>query len=426
MKEYNSLNNNKKYNILFVCLGNICRSAAAEEVFRTMAAREGRSREFEADSAGMIDYHEGELPDARMRSHAARRGYRLTHRSRPVRPDDFARFDLVVAMDGQNERGLLRLAPDDGARCKVVRMASYLTRHGDPEIPDPYYGGDEKAGSAGRRNPLGERYVRRDGLLQELVRTAAVAALDNDDVGAVGLSVHGQAHARGVGRSGGSGHLDAAGVVDGERRARADGSAANHSVATCVVADDKGVGAAGLHVGDARCHGLGGREAQRVAVCAGHGALILVDGARVLAAAAVAYAALHVVEVGVDVGRGREVPRMELARVKRLVVEVEQGEVDLSLGRDDQAAALVVGHRELAQAAAVAHGLRVRVVFEEVGHGRRIAAQERACGAVHVVFPRTAGVVGHVFHRAVEGHAETYAAQIGGGRHVGCLQVHRE
>ena len=129
--------------ILFVCLGNICRSAAAEEVFRTLAARAGRGKEFEAYSAGMIDYHEGELPDARMRSHAARRGYRLTHRSRPVRPDDFARFDLVVAMDGQNERGLLRLAPDDEARRKVVRMAAYLTRHGDPEIPDPYYGGDE-------------------------------------------------------------------------------------------------------------------------------------------------------------------------------------------------------------------------------------------------------------------------------------------
>ena len=143
MEEYNSLSDNKKYKILFVCLGNICRSAAAEEVFRTLAARAGRSQEFEADSAGMIDYHEGELPDARMRSHAARRGYRLTHRSRPVRPDDFARFDLVVAMDGQNERGLLRLAPDDEARRKVVRMAAYLTRHGDPEIPDPYYGGDE-------------------------------------------------------------------------------------------------------------------------------------------------------------------------------------------------------------------------------------------------------------------------------------------
>lgn len=143
MKEYNSLSNNKKYKILFVCLGNICRSAAAEEVFRTLAARAGRGGELEADSAGMIDYHEGELPDARMRSHAARRGYRLTHRSRPVRPADFDRFDLVVAMDGQNVRGLLRLAPDDEARRKVVCMADYLTRHADPEIPDPYYGGEE-------------------------------------------------------------------------------------------------------------------------------------------------------------------------------------------------------------------------------------------------------------------------------------------
>ena len=129
--------------LLFVCLGNICRSAAAEEVFRTQAARAGRSQEFEADSAGMIDFHEGELPDARMRAHAARRGYRLTHRSRPVRPADFARFDLLLPMDAQNERDLLSLAPDEAARRKVVPMARFLTRHASPDIPDPYYGGPE-------------------------------------------------------------------------------------------------------------------------------------------------------------------------------------------------------------------------------------------------------------------------------------------
>ena len=69
--------------VLFVCLGNICRSSAAEEVFRQLVAQRGLSEVFHIDSAGLIDYHEGELSDPRMRSHAARRGYRLTHRSRP-------------------------------------------------------------------------------------------------------------------------------------------------------------------------------------------------------------------------------------------------------------------------------------------------------------------------------------------------------
>jgi protein-tyrosine phosphatase len=74
MKKYNSLNNNKKHKILFVCLGNICRSPMAEEVFRSLANRSGRADEFVADSAGLIDFHEGELPDSRMRAHASRRG----------------------------------------------------------------------------------------------------------------------------------------------------------------------------------------------------------------------------------------------------------------------------------------------------------------------------------------------------------------
>lgn len=129
--------------ILFICLGNICRSAAAEEVFRTLASKAGLQTVVEADSAGMSDYHEGDLPDARMRSHARRRGYELTHRSRPVCRTDFARFDLLVVMDGSNERSLLRLAATEEERAKVVRMADFLRRHAANEIPDPYYGGAE-------------------------------------------------------------------------------------------------------------------------------------------------------------------------------------------------------------------------------------------------------------------------------------------
>ena len=75
--------------ILFVCLGNICRSSSAEEVMRTLIRKEGLEREIEVDSAGILSYHQGELPDSRMRMHASRRGYNLTHRSRPVCTDDY-------------------------------------------------------------------------------------------------------------------------------------------------------------------------------------------------------------------------------------------------------------------------------------------------------------------------------------------------
>ena len=125
--------------ILFICLGNICRSPLAEEVFRTLAERSGRGTDFEIDSAGLIDYHEGELADERMRRTAERRGYRLTHRSRPACAADFRRFDYIVAMDAANLRGLARLRPAD-AKVEVVLLADYLTRHASSSIPDPYYG----------------------------------------------------------------------------------------------------------------------------------------------------------------------------------------------------------------------------------------------------------------------------------------------
>ena len=104
----------------------------------------GLQADFELDSAGLIDYHEGELPDARMRRHALQHGYRLTHRSRPVRQADFEHFDLIIGMDERNCSKLRRMAPHAAAAAKVQPMASYLTQHaGHSEIPDPYYGGDE-------------------------------------------------------------------------------------------------------------------------------------------------------------------------------------------------------------------------------------------------------------------------------------------
>ena len=92
----------KPVKILFVCLGNICRSPAAEGVFKHMLRQRGITGRFEVDSAGTYGGHAGELPDPRMRSHAARRGYLLEHRSRPVRPDDFEKFDLILGLDDYN------------------------------------------------------------------------------------------------------------------------------------------------------------------------------------------------------------------------------------------------------------------------------------------------------------------------------------
>lgn len=98
--------------ILFVCLGNICRSAAAEEIMRTYLKREGLDKEITVDSAGISGYHEGDLADPRMRMHASRRNYHITHRSRPVRTDDFYDFDLIIGMDDTNIDALREKAPD--------------------------------------------------------------------------------------------------------------------------------------------------------------------------------------------------------------------------------------------------------------------------------------------------------------------------
>ena len=132
----------KKTKILFVCLGNICRSSAAEGVMKQLVEREGRQEEFVIDSAGILSYHQGELPDPRMRSHAARRGYQLTHRSRPVSTDDFLEFDLIIGMDDRNLDDLRQLAPTLESEKKIYRMTDYCRHHPEADhVPDPYYGG---------------------------------------------------------------------------------------------------------------------------------------------------------------------------------------------------------------------------------------------------------------------------------------------
>ena len=131
----------KPYKILFVCLGNICRSPAAQGVLQSIIDRAGRAGEFLVDSAGTYSGHQGDLPDSRMREAASCRGYALTHRSRPVSSLDFLDFDLIIAMDDNNYTDLMHLAPSVESSRKVKRMAGYLTGHSISYIPDPYYMG---------------------------------------------------------------------------------------------------------------------------------------------------------------------------------------------------------------------------------------------------------------------------------------------
>lgn len=133
-----------KVSILFVCLGNICRSPAAEGVMQAIVDSRDASGRFTLDSAGTGNYHIGDLPDHRMRVHARRRGYELTHRCRQVSESDFDRFDMVIAMDRSNYENLRRLAPTTEAEDKIVEMAAFVSKAMRCyAIPDPYYEGAE-------------------------------------------------------------------------------------------------------------------------------------------------------------------------------------------------------------------------------------------------------------------------------------------
>ena len=138
----NQLIYNKKYKMLFVCLGNICRSAAAEEIMRNRVVHAGLEKEIDLDSAGLSSYHQGDPADSRMRAHAARRGYRITHLSRPVGYHDFFDFDMLIGMDDSNLTGLRNLAPGLPEEQKIYRMTDFCRRIPADHVPDPYYGGD--------------------------------------------------------------------------------------------------------------------------------------------------------------------------------------------------------------------------------------------------------------------------------------------
>jgi protein-tyrosine phosphatase len=122
-------------------MGNICRSPAAEGVFRNLVADAGRAADFEIDSAGTISYHSGDPADSRMRAAASRRGYQLDSRARRIHRDDFDRFDLIVTMDDENFETVRSIDP--GRKARIVRMCDFVSDCGATEVPDPYYGGEE-------------------------------------------------------------------------------------------------------------------------------------------------------------------------------------------------------------------------------------------------------------------------------------------
>jgi protein-tyrosine phosphatase len=131
--------------ILFVCMGNICRSPTAEGVMRAQLRQAGLENEIEVDSAGTGGWHAGEPPDERATAAAHRRGVMLEGAARQVRPADFDEYDLLVAMDRRNLRDLQALARDDEAREKVRLLREFdpaTAGAPDVDVPDPYYGGE--------------------------------------------------------------------------------------------------------------------------------------------------------------------------------------------------------------------------------------------------------------------------------------------
>jgi protein-tyrosine phosphatase len=127
--------------ILFVCLGNICRSPTAEAVMRGLVAEAGLDGEVEVQSAGTGSWHLGDPPDPRAVAAAGQRGVKLAGAARQVDDADFTRFDLLIAMDRSNRDALLRLAPDGEARDRVRLLRDFGDGAGD--VPDPYYGGED-------------------------------------------------------------------------------------------------------------------------------------------------------------------------------------------------------------------------------------------------------------------------------------------
>lgn len=131
------------YTLLFVCLGNICRSPAAENIMNHLIEQANLTGQITCDSAGTSSYHIGSAPDRRMTAAARQRGITLRGSARQFTTADFDRFDLILAMDRDNYADICSLDPMGKHKEKVHLMCSFCTRHPLREVPDPYYGGTE-------------------------------------------------------------------------------------------------------------------------------------------------------------------------------------------------------------------------------------------------------------------------------------------
>ena len=156
-----------KKRILFICLGNICRSPAAAGIMRHLVSERGQDDEVLIDSAGIGSWHVGQLPDRRMRQCGQRHGYVFDHRARQFSARDFDRFDLIAVMDQENYHDVARQANSQADLQKIIRMSDYL-RHqpGQKTVPDPYYGSERDFEFA-----LELLEDACEGLLDELVMT---------------------------------------------------------------------------------------------------------------------------------------------------------------------------------------------------------------------------------------------------------------
>lgn len=129
--------------ILFVCLGNICRSPAAEIIFRHMVAEADLTDFYQIDSAGTAGFHEGAAPDHRMAATLARHGYTIAGHARKITRADLDAYDYIITMDEENHRDVCLLDKTAGSHPKVKPLMSFCTEHTDQRVPDPYYGGQK-------------------------------------------------------------------------------------------------------------------------------------------------------------------------------------------------------------------------------------------------------------------------------------------
>jgi protein-tyrosine phosphatase len=129
------------YKLLFVCLGNICRSPSAENIMNQLISEAGLGAKIICDSAGTSGYHIGAAPDRRMNMAANKRSLELVGQSRKLKPSDLLNFDLILAMDRENYQDILYLDREGKYEDKIRMMCDFATTKPDKEVPDPYYGG---------------------------------------------------------------------------------------------------------------------------------------------------------------------------------------------------------------------------------------------------------------------------------------------